>query len=92
MTDQFYIGPYGNVQNFSYATDPSLCGSRTLHCNHMDEATLQAEAENTLSSTPGDQLDPALRNSLAQLHGNANKLLATRQTTKKSHLPRNCLM
>ena len=28
--------------------------------------------------TPGDQLAPALRNELAQLHGNANKILATR--------------
>ena len=49
-----------------------------LELEVLEMQTLQAEAENTLSSTPGDQLDPALRNSLAQLHGNANKLLATR--------------
>lgn len=36
-------------------------------------------AEQTLSKiATSDQLEPGLRNSLAQLHGNANKLLATR--------------
>jgi C1A family cysteine protease len=50
VVDQFYIGPYGNVQNFSYATDPSLCGSATLHCNTMDEATLQSNLNNAPAS------------------------------------------
>lgn len=36
------------------------------------------DADKKLSTTPGDQLDPQMRNDLAQLHGNANKLLATR--------------
>ena len=42
--------------------------------------TKLAEAEATLSNfKPGEsELDPQLRNDLAQLHGNANKLLATR--------------
>ena len=42
--------------------------------------TQLAEAEATLSNfKPGESdLDPQLRNDLAQLHGNANKLLATR--------------
>ena len=35
-------------------------------------------SKQTLQSTAGDQLDPKMRNELAQLHGNANKLLATR--------------
>ena len=35
-------------------------------------------AEETLEKTAADQLEPQLRNDLAQLHGNANKLLATR--------------
>lgn len=36
-------------------------------------------AESTLSgATLASELDPKLRNELAQLHGNANKLLATR--------------
>jgi len=36
------------------------------------------KAEQTLQTTPGEQLDPHMRNALAQLHGSANKLLATR--------------
>jgi len=35
------------------------------------------EVEGLLQNTPG-QFDAGLRNELAQLHGNANKLLATR--------------
>ena len=50
VTDQFYIGPYGAIQNFSYATDPSLCGDDTLHCDNMDESTLQANLNNAPAS------------------------------------------
>lgn len=50
VVDAFYIGPYGNVQNFSYATDPSLCDEISLHCNDMDEATLQSNLNNAPAS------------------------------------------
>lgn len=48
--DEFYIGPYAIVSNFSYATDPKLCGTRTKTCDSMDEATLQANLANAPAS------------------------------------------
>lgn len=50
VTDSFYIGPYAALSNFSYATDPKLCGEDTLHCDTMDEATLQANLANAPAS------------------------------------------
>ena len=56
------------------ALSPTLDSlSRLLLC------CCHSEAETTLGNhKAGDELDPQLRNDLAQLHGNANKLLATR--------------
>lgn len=48
--DSFYIGPYAVLSNFSYATDPKLCGEATEHCDDMDEATLQANLANAPAS------------------------------------------
>ena len=47
-----------------------------LEFEAMREASARADA--TLSHPPADGLPPGLRNELAQLHGDANKLLATR--------------
>ena len=52
-------------------------------CTHAEAGTwdscAHSEAQTTLDRyKQGDELDPQLRNDLAQLHGNANKLLATR--------------
>ena len=44
----------------------------------VDMQRICEAAENTLQHTAAVQLDPKMRNELAQLHGNANKLLATR--------------
>ena len=59
----------------------SLATVETLEQLELEVAAMQkqsGEAEQLLQTTPGDQLAPALRNELAQLHGNANKILATR--------------
>ena len=62
----------------------SVRSQQTVDTLQQIEAELAAmklkcdEADGILKNPPSDGLPPQLRNTLAQLHGDANKLLATR--------------
>jgi len=70
--------PHRLTRELSIASRKTVDTLEAIDLEVFDMQRVCDEAEKTLEQTPADELDPKLRGQLAQLHGNANKLLATR--------------